>query len=165
MIKKIYRYSTFVMLVTFSGAIDAKQNVNLDTENAAASFIRPLLAAKAKLSSRHSPINKRKQRKTLTVIATAYTSHRNQTDSTPNIAAWGDRLQPGMKVIAVSRDLLTRYKLKRGTLVKIRGLAGQYMVLDKMNKRWRKKIDIYMGKNKKKAFRWGRKKVVIEWGA
>lgn len=165
MIRKIYRYSTLVMLVTFSGAVDAKQSVNINTENAAASFIRPLLEATNKLSGRQSRINKRKQRKTLAVTATAYTSHRGQTDSTPNLAAWGDRLRPGMKVIAVSRDLLTRYNLKRGSLVKIRGLPGQYMVLDKMNKRWRKKIDIYMGKNKKRAFRWGRKKVVIEWGA
>ena len=101
--------------------------------------------------------------KTLTVTATAYTSHAGQTDSTPNIAAWGDRLRPGMKSIAVSRDLLVRYKLKRGTSVKIRGLPGRYLVLDKMNKRWKKKIDIYMGMNKRKAFRWGKKKVVIEW--
>jgi len=32
--------------------------------------------------------------KSLRVTATAYTSHANQTDSTPNIAAWGDRLHP-----------------------------------------------------------------------
>lgn len=103
--------------------------------------------------------------KKLAVTATAYTSHRGQTDSTPNIAAWGDRLRPGMKAIAVSRDLLVRYKLKRGTTVKIQGLSGKYRVLDKMNKRWRKKIDIYMGLNKRKAFRWGKKKVVIEWAS
>lgn len=99
----------------------------------------------------------------LRVTATAYTSHVGQTDSTPNIAAWGDRLRPGMKAIAVSRDLLKVYGLKRGQKVRIKGLKGEYLVLDKMNKRWRKKIDIYMGMNKRKAFRWGRRKVEIMW--
>ncbi len=101
--------------------------------------------------------------KYLKVTATAYTSHVGQTDSTPNIAAWGDRLRPGMKAIAVSRDLLKVYGLKHKQKVRIKGLKGEYVVLDKMHKRWRKKIDIYMGKDKRKAFRWGRRKVVIHW--
>ena len=100
---------------------------------------------------------------TLRVTATAYTSHVGQTDSTPNIAAWGDRLAPGMKAIAVSRDLLTVYGLKHRQKVHIKGLDGEYVVLDKMNKRWRKKIDIYMGMNKRNAFKWGRRKVEIQW--
>lgn len=103
--------------------------------------------------------------KRLKVTATAYTSHVNQTDSTPNIAAWGDRLKPGMKAIAVSRDLLKVYGLKHKQKVRIKGLKGEYVVLDKMNKRWRKKIDIYMGMDKKKAFRWGRRKVEILWNS
>lgn len=101
--------------------------------------------------------------KRLKVTATAYTSHADQTDSTPNIAAWGDRLEPGMKVIAVSRDLLNVYGLKHKQKVRIKGLEGEYLVLDKMNKRWRKKIDIYMGMDKKEAFRWGRREVEIHW--
>ena len=101
--------------------------------------------------------------KSLRVTATAYTSHVNQTDSTPNIAAWGDRLKPGMKSIAVSRDLLKVYGLKHGQKVRIKGLKGEYAVLDKMNKRWTKKIDIYMGMDKRKAFKWGRRKVEILW--
>jgi 3D (Asp-Asp-Asp) domain-containing protein len=101
--------------------------------------------------------------KSLRVTATAYTSHANQTDSTPNIAAWGDRLSPGMKAIAVSRDLLKVHGLKHGQKVRIKGLKGEYAVLDKMNKRWTKKIDIYMGMNKRKAFKWGRRKVEILW--
>ena len=100
---------------------------------------------------------------TLRVTATAYTSHVGQTDSTPNIAAWGDRLAPGMKAIAVSRDLLNVYGLKHRQKVRIKGLDGEYVVLDKMNKRWRKKIDIYMGMNKRSAFKWGRRKVEIQW--
>lgn len=101
--------------------------------------------------------------KSLHVTATAYTSHAAQTDSTPNIAAWGDRLKPGMKAIAVSRDLLKVHGLKHKQKVRIKGLEGEYVVLDKMNKRWRKKIDIYMGMNKSKAFKWGRRKVEILW--
>lgn len=102
-------------------------------------------------------------KKKMTVTATAYTSHVNQTDSTPNIAAWGDRLKPGMKVIAVSRDMLNEYGLKHRSKVRIKGLEGEYVVLDKMNKRWKKKIDIYMGKDLKKAFKWGRRKVELQW--
>lgn len=102
-------------------------------------------------------------RNSMMVTATAYTSHVNQTDSTPNIAAWGDRLSPGMKVIAVSRDMLTKYGLKHRSRVRIKGLKGEYRVLDKMNKRWRKKIDIYMGMDLKKAFKWGRRRVELQW--
>lgn len=68
-----------------------------------------------------------------------------------------------MKVIAVSRDLLHKYGLKHKTKVRISGLEGEYLVLDKMNKRWRKKIDIYMGKDRRKALHWGRKNVTITW--
>ena len=119
-----------------------------------ASFVR-FKPRKAKFRAKHTNI--------LKVTATAYTSHVAQTDSTPNIAAWGDKLYPGMKVIAVSRDLLHIYGLKHGTKVRIKGLSGEYLVLDKMNKRWKKKIDIYMGKDLKKAYKWGRRKVELRW--
>ena len=115
------------------------------------------------LRTSFSPKKNKYSAKRLHVTATAYTSHVGQTDSTPNIAAWGDRLRPGMKVIAVSRDLLNQYGLKHRQKVRIKGLDGEYVVLDKMNKRWRKKIDIYMGMNKRKAFQWGRRKVEILW--
>ncbi|MGB1311356.1 MAG: 3D domain-containing protein [Leucothrix sp.] len=124
---------------------------------------------KSKKKARLSKVAKTKRynrgrfKRQMTVTATAYTSHVNQTDSTPNIAAWGDRLKPGMKVIAVSRDMLNVYGLKHRSKVKIKGLDGEYLVLDKMNKRWKKKIDIYMGKDLKKAFKWGRKKVELQW--
>ena len=100
--------------------------------------------------------------RTLQVTASAYNSLPGQTDSTPNIAAWGDRLKPGMKAIAVSRDLLAM-GLKHNTEVTIKGLPGKYRVLDKMNKRWEKKIDIYMGNDRSKAMRWGRRPVEISW--
>ena len=98
----------------------------------------------------------------LMVTATAYTSHHGQTDSTPYLAAWNNRLKPSVKSIAVSRDLLDM-GLTNGTKVTIDGLPGSYKILDKMNKRWKKKIDIYMGRNLKKARRWGKRKVTIRW--
>ena len=42
----------------------------------------------------------------LEVTATAYNSVESQTLGVPNITAWGDTLVPGMKSIAVSRDLI-----------------------------------------------------------
>ena len=100
--------------------------------------------------------------RSLRVTATAYTSTRGQTDSTPSIAAWGDRLAPGMKAIAVSRDLL-ELGLGRGTEVTIEGLDGTYVVLDKMNRRWKRKIDIYMGNDIRAAREWGKRSVEIRW--
>lgn len=99
----------------------------------------------------------------LRVQATAYTSHRGQTDSTPFLAAWNNRIRPGMKVIAVSRDLIRRHGLGNGKKVRIQGLPGTYTVRDKMNKRLSKHIDIYMGTDRRKALRWGRRRVVIYW--
>ena len=99
----------------------------------------------------------------LRVTATAYSSHVGQTDSTPFLAAWNNRLRPGMKIIAVSRDMLTRYGMRNGTKVRIGGLRGFYRVRDKMNKRYKKRIDIYMGVDRRRALRWGRRSVVIYW--
>lgn len=98
----------------------------------------------------------------LTVTASAYTSSVGETDSTPNLAAWGDTLKPGMKSIAVSRDLIDM-GLTHNQEVRIEGFDGTYRVLDKMNKRWKKKIDIYMGNDVKKARQWGKQEVVIYW--
>jgi len=97
------------------------------------------------------------------VTATAYTSHPGQTDSTPFLAAWNNRIRPGMKIIAVSRDLIKKYGLTNGVKVKLKGLPGYYTVRDKMNKRFTSRIDIYMGLNKNKALKWGKKRVVLMW--
>lgn len=96
------------------------------------------------------------------VTATAYNSLAYQTSSQPNITAFGDTLKPGMKCIAVSRDLLA-LGLKHNTLVTIDGLEGLYLVKDKMNKRWKNRIDIYMDNDVKAAKEWGRKKVIIKY--
>ena len=163
MIKRIQQYVFLSSVILLSSVANAQYKQPISQEAIANdSFLASVLQLSGGVSIEEL-LWKPKTTKTLAVTATAYTSHLGQTDSTPNIAAWGDRLRPGMKAIAVSRDLLVRYKLKHGTSVKIRGLSGRYIVLDKMNKRWRKKIDIYMGMNKRKALRWGKKKVVIEW--
>lgn len=99
----------------------------------------------------------------LIVTATAYNSLAYQTKaSNPNIAAWGDTLKPGMKVIAVSRDLIDS-GLVHNKEVRIEGLDGVYLVKDKMNKRYTKRVDVYMGVNVKKARKWGKKKLKIYW--
>jgi len=99
----------------------------------------------------------------LRVQATAYSSHVGQTDKTPFLAAWNNHIRPGMKIIAVSRDLISKYGLGNGKRVRIQGLPGYYTVRDKMNKRYTKRIDIYMGTNRRKALRWGRRRTVIYW--
>jgi len=99
---------------------------------------------------------------TLVTTATAYNCVPEQTDSTPNIAAWGDILAPGMRVIAVSHDLLTD-GLAYGVSVTIDGLPGEYIVLDKMSPRWSNKIDIFMGYDVVAAREWGRRQVTIHY--
>ncbi|MFW2375495.1 MULTISPECIES: 3D domain-containing protein [Cellulophaga] len=97
----------------------------------------------------------------LKVTVTAYNSLPSQTTAeNANIAAWGDTLKPGMKSIAVSRDLM-RKGLKYNTMVRIDTFPDTFLVKDKMHFRHRNKIDVYMGTNKKKAKEWGRKKLTI----
>lgn len=101
-------------------------------------------------------------RESLKVIAVAYNAVPSQTDSTPTLGACGVHLREGMKAIAVSRDLFRR-GLNCGHRISISGLPGEYVVLDKMNKRWRQKIDIFMGSDVRRALRWGRRRVEISW--
>ncbi|WP_223276070.1 3D domain-containing protein [Algoriphagus aquimarinus] len=100
--------------------------------------------------------------KSMDVVATAYNSVKAQTANDPSIAAWGDTLVPGMKAVAISRDLLDS-GLHYNMDVTIDGLEGKYKVLDKMNRRWVKKIDIYMGVNVQEARQWGKQYVTISY--
>lgn len=99
----------------------------------------------------------------LKVTASAYNSVVAQTDNNPHITAFGDSLKPGLRYIAVSKDLY-RKGLKRDTPVKIKGFDSIYFVKDRMHGRWKNKIDIYMGTDVKAAKKWGRKKVTISYG-
>lgn len=66
-----------------------------------------------------------------------------------------------MKAIAVSRDLIPR-GLGHETVVRIEGLKGEYVVRDKMNRRWTDKIDILM-EDRASAIEWGKQTVTISW--
>lgn len=100
--------------------------------------------------------------KPIEVTVTAYNSVEWQTSGNPNVAAWGDTLQSGMKCIAVSRDLI-QMGLDRDTQVKIEGLKGIYLVKDKMHQQWTNHIDLYMGEDVEKAQEWGRQKLTIHY--
>ena len=117
----------------------------------------PVIEAPAPVSPPEASVER-----TLRVKASAFNSLRGQTDATPSIGAWGDPLAPGMKVIAVSDDLI-ELGLARGQVVRIRGLDGEFVVADRMSKRWERKIDIYMGKDVRAARRWGVREVEIVW--
>lgn len=96
------------------------------------------------------------------VSVSAYNSTIAQTDGLPTLAAWSDTLVPGMKAIAVSRDLIA-LGLDHNTQVKIEGLDGVFLVKDKMAPRMKNKIDIYMGNDIEKAREWGTKKLKIQF--
>jgi len=99
----------------------------------------------------------------LNVTVTAYNSLAYQTKAiNPSIAAWGDTLMPGMKVIAVSRDLIDS-GLVHNKEVYLEGFEEPFLVKDKLNKRYTKRIDIYMGVDVKKAREWGKRKLTISW--
>ena len=96
----------------------------------------------------------------MSVMASAYNSLNSQGEGNPMITAWGDTLSPEVPSIAVSRDLLKK-GLSHGTPVKIEGFDEVFVVNDKMHFRWQNKIDIYMGQDRKKAMKWGRRRVTI----
>jgi 3D (Asp-Asp-Asp) domain-containing protein len=100
--------------------------------------------------------------RSLVLTASAYNSLPEQTNAEPNVGAWGDVIEPGVKAIAVSWDLIP-FGLMRGVEVAIDGLPGTYRVLDKMGQRWTQKIDIYMGVDVEAAQRWGVRPVRIRW--
>jgi 3D (Asp-Asp-Asp) domain-containing protein len=101
---------------------------------------------------------------TLEVVASAYNSVHGQTDASPTVAAWGDRLKPGVRSIAVSHDLIP-LGLSRGAVVRIDELPGEWLVLDRMNSRWKRHIDLYFGTDVRAARLWGRRPVTIRWTA
>ena len=101
--------------------------------------------------------------RSMEVTATAYTMREVETkEGNVGLAAWGDQLEPGMPAIAVSRDLI-KQGLGHMTPVEIDGLWRTYYVMDKMNRRWKKRIDIFFGNDVEAAREWGRRKVTIHW--
>ena len=95
------------------------------------------------------------------VTVTAYSSTIEETDSTPFIAAWGDSVGAG--TIAISRDLLTELSRGQRVLLFLNGHSSApdtFVVNDKMNRRWKKRVDIWF-ENKQAAYRFGKKKEVL----
>ena len=96
-----------------------------------------------------------------TVTATGYTSTRSQTDATPCIGATGLNLcrlhARGVRIVAVSRDLLRRYPY--GSHILLHG--RRYLVADTMHARWRNRIDLYFGHDHRAMYRWGKRRVQI----
>jgi 3D (Asp-Asp-Asp) domain-containing protein len=97
----------------------------------------------------------------LEVSASAFNSLPGQTDAEPRVTASGERLRPGLRALAVSRDL-ERDGLVFGTTVEIDGY-GEWVVLDRMAPRWRRKVDLYMGEDEAAAKRFGERSVRIRW--
>ena len=102
--------------------------------------------------------------KCIKVKASAYNSVPYQTrpGSSGDITAWGDTLVDSIPSIAISRDLLDS-GLVYGTMVKIHGYTQNFIVNDKMNKRYTKRIDIHFGKDIKAARKFGVKRLNICW--
>ena len=98
----------------------------------------------------------------LEVTATAYNSVRGQTDRDPAITAYGIVLRPGMRIVAVSRDL-EKMGLRQGARLTISGLEGEWTVGDRMHSRWTRRIDVYMGLDAEAARAWGKRRVRIRW--
>ena len=102
------------------------------------------------------------KQQTLLVTATAFNSLPKQGQGNPNVGAWGDRITPGVNAVAVSPDLVT-LGLTLGTIVRIEGMENEYVVLDRMPAKWKRRIDIYMGIDVKAARAWGKREVNIYW--
>ena len=125
-----------------------------------ASLIFAGLLILASCSTIQKPLEEKQQ--SLLVTATAFNSLPKQGQGNPNVGAWGDRITPGVSAVAVSDDLVS-LGLTRGTRVRIEGMKNEYVVLDRMPARWKKRIDIYMGNDVKAARSWGKREVKIYW--
>lgn len=121
-------------------------------------------AGLACLPDRPEPDRPEVEEREARVTATAFNTLPGQTAGDPRVTAWGDTLRPGMRAIAVSRDL-ERMGLTHGTRVEIEGRRGEYVVRDRMAARWQRRIDIYKGEDVEAAREWGRRTVTIRWTA
>lgn len=90
------------------------------------------------------------------VTVTAYSPRVIETDSTPFINACGKRVAEGQ--VAVSRDLWNA-GYQCGSRILIEG-KGEYIVMDKMNKRWKNRVDIFFMKTRH-AYRFGKKSLIV----
>ena len=84
------------------------------------------------------------------VNITAYNPVPEQTDDTPFITASADYVRDG--IVALSYDLEKTLELEFGDIVVLETRDGEFLgefeFQDRMNKRWRNKVDIFMWKVK-----------------
>lgn len=86
------------------------------------------------------------------VTLTTYCPSSGETDSTPNITASGykiDTTNPRRhRIIAISRDLKKKWKFNQKVRIRKAGkYNGVYTVKDLMNKRYKNRVDILVGKD------------------
>jgi len=97
------------------------------------------------------------------VVATVYNAEPSQCNADCFTTAFMFKLdkenQYKHRIIAVSRDLLKRFPNKSKVKIKGTKYDGIYTVRDKMNKRYKKRIDILINKDMKIG-KWN--KVIIE---
>lgn len=106
----------------------------------------------------------KRDKNTLEVTAMAYTAKSvGRGGKTLPRAANGQALTPDVSAIAVSPDLIERHGLSLNQTVRISGLEGEYTVMDLMNPRHEKSIDIYFGNDNHGARQWGRRTLHISW--
>jgi len=96
------------------------------------------------------------------VVVTAYNSVASQTEGNPWLGACGEKLDPAERPIAVSRDLF-QTGLDCGTKVSLEGGKKEYVVRDKMGRGKTGRIDLFMGKDVKKAKEFGKQRMRIWW--
>ncbi len=111
-------------------------------------------SAESFVSALFPKVADRKVIRTLRVTATAYSSTPDQTDASPFIAASGARVFDGM----VAANFLPF-----GTKIRIPDMYGdkQFVVLDRMNKRYSNRVDIWMT-SRAKALKFGVRTIRIE---
>lgn len=100
--------------------------------------------------------------KCMQVKASAYNSVGSQTriGTDGTITAWGDTLKPEIPSVAISRDLIDS-GMVHGTMLYIEGFSEPFKVNDKMNRRFKNKIDLHLGTNVKAARDFGNQKLNI----
>jgi len=88
------------------------------------------------------------------VVVTAYNPIESQTDTTPYLTASNKLVRPG--IVALSRDLEKDFGFTFGDMVVLEGI-GSFIFEDRMNKRWKRRVDILMS-SREDAKKFGRKK-------
>ncbi len=99
------------------------------------------------------------QMRSVQVTLTAYSSTKDQCDPTPHITASNTPVRIG--IIAVSRDLMEETGLSFGQRVLIPG-HGVFEIRDRMNARWKRKVDIWHN-DREAARRFGKQKGILIW--